>query len=57
MFNPGSIIAAWEHYKENVASNRELRFQPDLFRGFKYLAMEAHKKNPEVVPTRPKWSG
>ena len=57
MFNPGSILAAWEHYKENIASSRERRYQPDLFRGFEYLAIEAQKKYPEIVPTKPNWSG
>lgn len=53
IFNPGSIIAAWEHFKANILSRSKSRSQPDLFSGFEYLAMIARKKYPDVVPSRP----
>jgi hypothetical protein len=55
MFNPGSIITAWEHYRDNILARRKSRNQPALFEGFEYLAEEARKRYPEITPFRAQW--
>ena len=47
LFNPASIMLAWEHYKVSILYRRENDDQPNLFDGFEYLAEEASKMLPE----------
>lgn len=55
IFNPMSIISAWEHYRENIESRRESGNQPSLFDAFEYLAEEAGKRYPDLKIGRPRW--
>ena len=55
IFNPMSIISAWEHYRENIESRRKSGNQPSLFDAFEYLAEEARKRYPHMKIGRPRW--
>ena len=55
LFNPASIMIAWEHYKVFIFYRREHDDQPNLFDGFEYLAQEARKMLPDFSPEKPDW--
>jgi hypothetical protein len=55
LFNPVSIMTAWEHYREQIIARRETGNQPTLFEGFEYLAEEARKRNPDITPRKARW--
>jgi hypothetical protein len=55
IFNPTSIMTAWEHYKRSIMARREHRNQPDLFESFEFLADEARRRYPDITPSRAQW--
>jgi hypothetical protein len=55
IFNPGGILSAWAHYKDNITTRRERYGPPNLFEGFEYLAQTAMERYPDLEPRRPRW--
>ena len=52
IYQPGSIMMAWEHYEGNIRHRREIANDPTLLDGFEYLYGEAKKRYPDINTDR-----
>ena len=52
IYQPRSIMIAWEHYEDNIKYRRETSKNPTLLDGFEYLYNETKNRYPDINTDR-----
>ncbi len=53
IYQPRSIMVAWEHYEPNIRYRREVTNNPKLLEWFEYLYLEVKKRAPHITTDMP----